>query len=152
MAPRSSNSKHFCCGDTQRAASKHARPAHQALAPGPVSLLRYMGWHEQLALTLICTHAHARIPRPTPPSHVHKPGRFPFVLVLRVSGSPLPWPLSSWVPLACFLPLLPLCPCCSLGEKRQPRRCDQRIPRGLSYGRRLGLQGWPPACALFVFP
>lgn len=37
-------------------------------------------------------------------------------------------------------------------EKSQPRRCDRRIPRGLGYGRRLGLQGWPPACALFVFP
>lgn len=97
-------------------------------------------------------HSHARIPFPTLPSHVHKPGRLPFVFVLRTSGSPLSWPLSSWVPLACLLPLQPLCPCCALGEKRQPQRCDQRFPRGLSYGRRLGLQGWPPACALFVFP
>lgn len=95
---RSSNSKHFCCDDTQRAASKHARPAPQASAPGP----RY------IALTLKCTHAYARIHPPTPPSHVHKPGRFPSVLVLRPSGSPLPWPLSSRVPQACLL-LLPLC-------------------------------------------
>lgn len=99
---RSSNSKRFCCGDTLRAASKHARPAPQAPVPGPISLLRY------IALTLICTHAHARIHPPTPPSHVHKPGRFPFVLVLRPSGSPLPWPLSSRVPQACLF-LLPLC-------------------------------------------
>lgn len=65
------------------------------------------------------SYAHALthgFPPPTPPSHVHKPGRFPFVFILRASGSPLPWPLSSWVPLACLLSLLPLCPCCALGE------------------------------------
>lgn len=117
LGPRSFNSKYFCCGDTQRESPTHARPTPQAPAPapgGPISLLRYMECHALLALTLICTHAYARIPPPTPPSHVHKPGRFPFVLILRASGSPLPWPLSSLVPLACLLPLLPplswLCP------------------------------------------